>query len=292
MTAASTYLQRFHKVLEYIEQHLEKELTLEQLCRVAAFSKFHFHRQFSQLYGIGVSRYIQLKRMKRASHQLAYRSHLSVTDIALDSGYENTESFSRAFKKVFGLTPTEFRRQPDWEPWNQIAQLTDLTRKHHMDTLAAGYPVEIVLFPETKMAVLEHRGDPRTLGDSIRTFIQWRKQQGLSPKVSDTFNLIYDDPEEISAKDYRFDLCVSIKTPIATNEFEIVEKTIPAGRCARIRHIGSDTNLGEKVRYLYSDWLPKSGENLRDFPLFLQRVSFFPDVPEHEMITDIYLPIQ
>src|SRR5690606_40690953 len=69
-------------------------------------------------------------------------------------------------------------------------------------------------------------------------------------------------------------------------------KSIPAGRCAVLRHVGSDNTLGESIRWLYSDWLPQSGESLRDFPLFLRRVRFFPDVPEHEAISDIYLPLE
>ena len=69
-------------------------------------------------------------------------------------------------------------------------------------------------------------------------------------------------------------------------------KTIAGGRCAVLRHLGSDDMLGESVRYLYSEWLPRSGEELRDSPLFFQRVHFFPDVPEHEAITDIFLPLR
>ena len=59
-----------------------------------------------------------------------------------------------------------------------------------------------------------------------------------------------------------------------------------------IRHIGSDDAIGEVVSFLYTQWLAESAFELRDFPLYFERVSFFPDVPENEMITDIYLPIE
>jgi len=67
---------------------------------------------------------------------------------------------------------------------------------------------------------------------------------------------------------------------------------IPAGRCALLRHVGSDDQLGRSIRHLYSSWLPTSGEDLRDYPLYLRRVAFFPDVPDSEAITDIYLPLR
>jgi AraC family transcriptional regulator len=71
-----------------------------------------------------------------------------------------------------------------------------------------------------------------------------------------------------------------------------VQKIIPGGRCAVVRHIGTDANLEQAALYLYSQWLPHSGETVRDFPLYLQRHCFFPDVPEHEAITDVFLPLE
>ena len=66
---------------------------------------------------------------------------------------------------------------------------------------------------------------------------------------------------------------------------------IPAGLCAKYRLLGSDDRLGAVIQFLYSQWLASSGFELRDFPLFIERVSFYPDVNEAETITDIYLPV-
>jgi AraC family transcriptional regulator len=294
LTARSTdaYRARFQKVLEYIDTHLSEELSLARLSEAAAFSKHHFLRQFSELFGISVYKYIQLTRLKRASHQLAFRDGQPVTEIALDSGYDSLESFSRAFKKGIGQTPTEFRKQPLWAPWHATYQpLTEL-RTQHMQTSYQAHHVRLVDVEETPVAVLEHRGHPQLIGDSIRTFIAWRKQHHLPPSKNATFNILYDDPYEVEPANYRFDLCVATDQPIEDNPAGIVRKTIPAGRCAVLRHTGSDDTLRESVSYLYSEWLPQSGEEPRDFPLYVQRVRFFPDVPEHEAVVDIFLPLK
>lgn len=152
--------------------------------------------------------------------------------------------------------------------------------------------VTIVDFPRTRVAVLEHRGDHAQIGRSIRAFIEWRKETGLVPKVSATFNLLYGDPKDTPPDDFRLDLCASIDRAVAENAFGVVEGVIPGGRCARLRHLGSDDTLGEAFRFLYGTWLPASGEEPRSFPLFTQRVRFFPDVPEHEAVTDIFLPLR
>lgn len=290
--SADAYRVRFQKVLEYIDTHLSEDLHVARLSDVAAFSKYHFVRQFSELFGMGVYKYVQLSRLKRASHRLVFREDQSVTDIALDSGYENAESFSRAFKKNSGQTPTEFRKQPQWTPWHETYQpLSDL-RIQHMHKPIQGHHVQQVDVEETKIAVLEHRGDPNHLGDSIRALIAWRKQNHLHPSRYATFNILYDDPEEVAPEQYRFDLCVAIDRDIEPNEFGIVSKIIPAGRCAVLQHIGSDDTLGQSISYLYGEWLPQSDEEPRDFPLYLQRIRFFPDVAEHEAVTDIFLPLK
>ena len=153
--------------------------------------------------------------------------------------------------------------------------------------------VDLVHFPETKIAALEHRGDPARIGDTIRTFVRWRRQQGLSPKVSKTFNIFYVDSEDVPPDQFRMDIGVSITTDtIAQNDFGVIAKVIPAGRCAKLRHVGSDETLDAAIRFLYAQWLPHSGEELRDFPLFLERLAFFPDVPEHEAVVEIYLPLR
>jgi AraC family transcriptional regulator len=289
---ADAYRARFQKVFDYIDAHLSEDLGVARLSQVAAFSKHHFLRQFSELYGIGVYQYVQLTRLKRASHRLAFRDSQSVIDIALDSGYDNPESFSRAFKKSIGQTPWEFRKQPQWGPWHATYQpLADLrTKSMKIETQAL--QIRLVDVEEMKVAVLEHRGDPNHLGDSIRKFIAWRKQNQLRPDRNATFNILYDDPHEVDPDNYRFDLCVATDQVIEDNPFGIVSKIIPAGRCAVLRHIGSDDNLHQSISYLYSQWLPQSGEEPRDFPLYLQRIHFFPDVPEHEVITDVFLPLR
>lgn len=110
---ADRYYARIAVVLDFIDNHLEEDLTVEKLSEVAGFSRFHFHSQFSALTGISLSKYVRLRRLKRAAYSLAYRDD-NLTEIALDTGYESLEAFIRAFKRNLGKTPLEFRnhREP------------------------------------------------------------------------------------------------------------------------------------------------------------------------------------
>jgi AraC family transcriptional regulator len=148
--------------------------------------------------------------------------------------------------------------------------------------------VRIADCEETKVAALEHRGTADELEHSTRRFIEWRRQNRLPPKVAATFNVVYKH----SAEDCRYDLCAATERDVAPNDAGVVSKVIPGGRCAVLRHVGSEDTLGLAIDFLYAKWLPDSGAELRDFPLYFQRVSLFPDVPEHEAVTDIFLPLK
>jgi AraC family transcriptional regulator len=289
--AVTLYHSRMQRVLDYIDAHLEDDLSLDVLCGVAAFSKFHFHRQFSELLGVSAGEYVQLVRLKRATYRLAFRNDSPVLQIALDSGYEAPEAFARAFKQKSGQTPSEFRKKPDWNPWLSAYAPVSAARSKLMKSDFNDDDVRFVHFPDTPVAVLEHRGDPALIVQTVGRCIAWRKQHGLSPKVSATFNILRSPPETLP-EDFQMDLCTATDRAIAPNEFGVAAGFIPGGRCAVLRHAGSDEALMRAGHFLYADWLPRSGEELRDFPPFLQRVLFFPDVQENEAVTDIFLPLK
>ncbi|WP_022940457.1 AraC family transcriptional regulator [Psychromonas hadalis] len=284
------YQTRFHQLLDYIDFHLDEELTVDKLSGIACLSKYHFHRQFSSLFGLSAFSYIRLARMKRASYQLVFKKEMRIVDIAVANGYESSEAFSRAFSQSIGQNPSQFRDQPQWTLWHEKYHQFKNLRIQRASSVS--HHVDVVNFSEIKVAALAHLGALESLGNTINLFINWRINNNLSPKISRTFNIVYDDPAVTEADKYRCDICASIKSDVIKNDDGIFTKIIPAGRCALIRHIGSDDTISETITYLYSDWLVQSEEELRDYPIFFERINFFPDVPETEIITDIYLPLK
>ncbi|WP_020413277.1 AraC family transcriptional regulator [Microbulbifer variabilis] len=287
----ASYREQFLQVLAYIEANLDTELDIDQLCGLTQLSRYHFHRQCSAYFGMPLMAVVRLLRLKRSAYQLAYRTDRRILDIALENGYDSHEAFSRAFKKHFGQSPSKFRLSPNWDHWLSHYQPI-LTLRTQIMRSQDKIQVTIIDFPETLVATLEHKGPPNLLSTTIRKFIEWRKSQGLTPATSRTFNLLYNDPAATEPGEYQYDICCSVPYSVKNDNHGIKSKTIPAGKCAVIRHTGSDDTIGITVSYLYSDWLEMSGFALRNFPIFLERVKFFPEVKESEMITDIFLPIE
>ncbi|QOZ10119.1 GyrI-like domain-containing protein [Bradyrhizobium sp. CCBAU 51765] len=290
--AMQNYQARMRRVLDHIDRHLDDDLDLESLSAVAAFSKFHFHRQFTATFGLSVHRYVQLARLKRASHQLAFADAQSVTDIAMDAGYEAPDAFARAFRQRFGQSPSSFRNSPEWEPWLAAFGPLDIARSKLMQRTFTTDDVTIRDVPTTRVAIMEHRGDPATLPATIQRFIAWRKAAGLHPSTNPTFNVWRSERRPARPADYSVDLCVGTEQPIAADGDGIKAGEIPGGRCAVLRVVGYTDNLEPAALYFYRDWLPGSGEEVRDFPIYCQRLSFFPEVPEHETVAELFLPLK
>ena len=121
--------------------------------------------------------------------------------------------------------------------------------------------------------------------------IAWRKANSLPPARHRTFGVHYTDPRSTPPSEHRVDFCVEFDQEVAPNPQGVVGKVIPACRCALARHLGSREHNAAAV-YLYREWLPRSGETLGEFPIFFHYVNVGPDVREHEMITDVYLPLR
>src|SRR5262245_23043093 len=98
-----------HKLARYVEEHLADEVSLASLAELVRLSPYHFARAFKQSFGVPPHRYLTDRRIERAKSLLVQRQ-LSVTEIALEVGFSEASSFTAAFRKSTGETPTDYRR--------------------------------------------------------------------------------------------------------------------------------------------------------------------------------------
>ena len=277
------YHAQLDKVTQFIGKHLDEKLNIDQLSRIACFSQYHFHRLFTAYTGLTLQQYIRWLRLKRAAHQLIVDKKQSILTIAIDAGFESHEAFSRAFKQTCGISPNEFRQTSSWQFWEKSPYILPKQGDLSMN-------IDIKQIGTRRLAVFEHRGDPRLVGDTVNKLVTWAKSQpiNLKPKPGEAFAYAYDDPKTTAADDFRLDLGITIPEHFKL-QGEAIEKRLPAGRYAVTMHKGSRENIGDTVYPLYRDWLPQSGEELGDLPCIFCYYNFEHEVAETELLTECWL---
>src|SRR5579883_3056137 len=274
------YHQRLEKVIDYIGQHLDEEISLDSLSDIVCISKFHFHRLFT---GLSLHQYIRWLRLKRAARQLIFDKDQSIINIAMNAGFESHEAFSRAFKKACGISPSDYRNGLECVYWDALPYSLPTSGEIEMK-------VDIRKMNKTRLAIVEHRGDPKLIPESVNKLLSWAKAQTISlkPKAGESFGIAYDDPGKTPASEFRLDLGIKVPENIKI-EGEIVEKYLPAGRYAIAIHKGSRNKIGETVYALYRNWVPNSGEELGDLPCVFCYYNFEHEVAETELVTECWL---
>ncbi len=126
------WITGIQRALDYTEVHLTEEIDYEAVAKQAYSSSFHFQRIFGMLCGFSLSEYIRMRRLSLAADEL-HRTDFKVIDIALKYGYDTPESFSRAFTRFHGITPTDARRGGNVKSFSRLSVKLILSGGNTMD---------------------------------------------------------------------------------------------------------------------------------------------------------------
>jgi AraC family transcriptional regulator len=105
---------QLRRVIEFIQQHLDRDLNVAQLAETAQLSSAHFSQMFRSSTGYAPHQYVLRARIERAK-QMLRTAEARVIDVAVSCGFETPQHFSRVFKKLCHATPTRYRRDLGWE---------------------------------------------------------------------------------------------------------------------------------------------------------------------------------
>ncbi|MFJ5764420.1 effector binding domain-containing protein [Lysinibacillus sp. NPDC093210] len=105
-----SWIESIQKAINYIEEHLQETITMEQIANEVNASVFHFQRTFSILTDMSIADYIRRRRLTLAAQELI-NTDVKVIDLAFKYGYDSPEAFTKAFRKQHNVTPSEARKQ-------------------------------------------------------------------------------------------------------------------------------------------------------------------------------------
>lgn len=212
------YRKPICRAMNFIAQNLDRDLSLEEIAGAAAFSPFHFHRIFKAAVGETVGGFTRRLRLETAANRLIAYPDRDITTIALDCGFSSSQNFAKAFKGLFRLTPTNFRkskignRQSNTGNAFRVEPVYDpgMVLKHRWER--TDHPtarVEVV--PEYRVAYIRKLGnyDNPTHDAAFEELMQWAVPRGYNAKGK-IFSVYWDNPEVTPEYKCRVDACITI----------------------------------------------------------------------------------
>jgi len=245
------YEERLLRVLVFIQRHLDADLSLEELARVAHFSPYHFHRLFRGMVGESLQEHIRRLRLERAALQLK-RTDRRVLEIALEAGFGTHESFTRAFRAVLGCSPSEFR--------SAEGVIFEAPGIHYRDDgelktvlLGSGgtdMNVRIERLEPLRVAFVRHVGPYHGVHQAWEKVCARLGKEGLLGAESRFIGVCYDDPEVTAPEKTRYDACVTVDGDF-TAHGEVGVQTLPGGEYAVVTHCGPYEQLSHTYAALF-----------------------------------------
>lgn len=283
----SIYHKRIKTVLVYIEEHLDENLTLECLAKIAHFSPYHFHRIFKSIVGESLYAYQRRLRIEKAASSLMY-SDAKIIDIALDAGYESASAFTKAFRHALGISPQEYRKEKASVVEEMLQRLnTKLkTQECSMKEPTIKTVKDIPVYFVRKVGT--YHKNPREAWEQMFSQI---KKHNINRESLSYYGIVHDNPDITDEKHLRYDACVA-KTEESKNLEELSEQTIQGGRFAVFTHYGAYEKLEDAYDYIYGNWLNRTKEKLAEHYGFVKFLSLKDaNVKEEDFVTEIYIPL-
>ncbi|MGW9686854.1 AraC family transcriptional regulator [Flagellimonas sp. 2504JD1-5] len=295
------YKNRINRVFEFIDENLDSDLSLNTVSAVAFFSPYHFHRVFKFITGETLNQYVTRRRIEKSALDLRHKT-ITATEIAHKNGFNDLSSFTRAFKKYYGLNPTEFLKQNP-NKFSKIRQLESKNGQTYPDHekyiciitnlkkwIAMHAKIEIKETPEMNVAGVTHIGI-HGVEQAFEKVLRWANPQNLMKDAETKLGRVFYDSVKVTAPDkVRMSIFLLSDKPYKT-EGEIHKFIINQSKCI----VGSfeiTPNEFEKAWTGLFIWMNENGYKKSPENPFEIYHNDYREHPQKKFLVDLYIPIE
>jgi AraC family transcriptional regulator len=249
-------LTAISKALDFVEENLREEITVADMAAAAGYSLYHFSRTFNGVVHHTPYDYMMRRRLSESARDLV-ETDRRIIDVALDYRFNNPETYSRAFKRMFGVQPSQ-RKEQGWVDERFLMCRWTLEHLEHINKGDYLKPVaeEKDAFQVAGVMTLVQNGQKVILQLWEILAQELAGMHGVRNYCGITWYLE-------SWKEGRFFYMAAAEIDPAEIPYSaLVVKTIPSSRYAKFVHKGRREDFGLTLDYIYQTWLPKSGERL------------------------------
>lgn len=272
------WVQRLNKSIDFIENNLLKDLSCGEIAEHIYISSSHFQRVFSLLTGITIGEYIRNRRLSLAGQELS-TSGIKVIDAALKFGYESPESFTKAFSRFHGITPSQAKlKGSGLKSFSRLVIKIYLEGGNIMDySIVQKEPFKVA----AKMRTYTVENGQKEIPEFWREYMS----DGSHEKVCGMFGIC--EPEKKKGE-YRYGIGAYWEAKEAPKGFELI--TIPANTWAIFKCTGPLPDAIQDLwKSIYSEWLPQAEYELvsdYDFEVYTEG-----DVQSKDYKSEIWIPV-
>jgi len=245
------YHQKLKPVIRYLEKNYNSPLNLDSVAKRAALSPYHFHRVFKAVTGETLNEYLRRLRLQQAAQDLFYKK-TSVTEVALEFGFSSSQSFSKAFRKYFDLSPSDIINCEGRHCYSKLIQNSKVGR--HLRKSGNVEPnLDLDDSPKSgqrRITMERKQFAPFTLayvrvtgpyGENylagIRKLYQWASAEGVAD--STCIFIYHDNPEVTPAEKCRTDICLMVPEGVKVSG-EVELQPFAGGEYASMRQTITD----------------------------------------------------
>lgn len=289
------YYERIQNSIDYIEDNLEVKIDISVVAKEAYMSQANYYRLFFALVGYSVKEYIRLRRISLASKMLK-SSDETIVDIAIKFDFGSRDAFTRTFKKITGVLPSDFREGDDTFIFERI----DLMEKYFDEgeqSLMEKYPEIKILkeLPAIKVAYYNYYGE-NPEDNAFKVINNWLAKNGENIGESNRiFGYDNPSPSEENQKEYGYEVCVTIDDNYQFSDEKVKTKTLEGGMYVVINiKFSSGKEMGETIMNAwkrFGNWLKESKYTHGDHQWLEEHLHYIENDKQFSSM-DLYMPIK
>lgn len=255
------YLKNVQAGIDFIESNLDFDISLSTVAKEAGLSQWHFQRIFKALTNETLKTYIRSRRLANSLDKLL-TTKFRIIDIAVSAGYESQESFTRAFKASFNMTPNEYRKLGDKSLFLKKLEFDSEYLKHINQNISLEpelYRQEPMRLIGLKTCFYSVDSEKNNIGERLPPL--WASFLKRIDEIENTVvGICYGVVLQIRDNTDQLEYYAAVEVDrIESVPKNMVRIDIPASIYARFTHKGGVNLIDNTVNYLYSSWLLKSG---------------------------------
>lgn len=223
---AKENIARLNLAIQFIEENLSEKLTLEIISEKAYFSTFHFHRLFSLVIKETPNSYIIRKRLEKAASFFLHQKNKTITEVGEAVGFSNLSSFSKAFKKFYGISPNQFKEESP-KKYSKICKTESKNGQvrvtfeqyicninNALNWLQMNAKTAIKITPRLDLAYISHKGKMEAIVSIYNKLVKWATPKGLINEKTRMVTIYHDSPKITDPNNLRISACIVLNDPI------------------------------------------------------------------------------